>query len=901
MIVMERERIEAIKNSIDIKSYIESRGVSLKKNGQNYVALCPFHSEKTPSFSVNSEKQLFNCFSCGKAGDVFNFSMYLDSVNFVEAVKLVGKNSSSLSLPSKPITKKSKELLKLPESTIQKLLERTITIYENNDNGRKYLEQRGIKDAVLFINHRIGYCDGKIKEILPKDGDIRKQLNQLGILMQNDYERFTDCLVVPVFDIDDNITTLYGRSSNGKSNPHMFLPNRSTGLWNIRIIREYSKIIIVESIIDGLSVMTSGYPNVIAVQGTNGLLDADISLLKQNRIQEIILLFDGDEPGKKAVERLKEKLSGFSYEVKTFPNNHDPNSYLMEYGAEKLGEFIQSEGIKPVIESSSIPVSPEIQVTKESEPVIKSPSVPVIPPTPVNKFEILPDGFAVTYGLRRYMVLNLEKGSRKLRATVRLECGGKQPYADTINFYSARDRRSIAQDICRVFNEVTDTIESDITRLMLECEKFEKRSETAENADQKTIVEQMSEAERIDAETFGKSPDLIKLILNDFEKCGLLGEESNKILIYVAMTSRKRKMPLAVLHIASAGAGKTAMQEGAVGFCPPEDVVKRTILSGKALFYKGQDSLKHKVLALEEGDGADEAAYAIRSLISSGVLIVETTIKDLATGRLTTMENRVEGPTAVFFTTTNPDVDPETKSRFIVTGVDESKKQTQKILEFQRKQDLTDDLIESVEKDEIIKRHHNFQRLLQPIGVKNPYSEQLTYGDDRLQGRRDQPKYLALIKGVAFMRQMQKEIKYELKNGTKIPYIDVDLVDIKIANNLTHEILGKSLDELSGPARYLLIKLDEMVEHLFKKMHGNDKSSRQKRTDISFTRRDIREFTGWLNPRVHRYLRELLELEYLQIVAGKNGKKYTYKLTYEGQGKNGEKFVLGLTSVEDFV
>ena len=196
----------------------------------------------------------------------------------------------------------------------------------------------------------------------------------------------------------------------------------------------------------------------------------------------------------------------------------------------------------------------------------------------------------------------------------------------------------------------------------------------------------------------------------------------------------------------------------------------------------------------------------------------------------------------------------------------------------------------------IIKKHINFQRLLKPLGVKNPYSSQLTYADDRLQGRRDQPKYLNLIKSIAFLHQMQKQIRSSQKNGTSIPWVEVELEDICIANKLTREILGRSLDELSRPGRDLLMLLDEMIETLW---HKSKKDTKLKRTDITFTRRDIREYTGWSNTRVHRYLKELVDLEYILIDAGRNGSRYRYKLTYEGQGKDGSKFVLGLMSVDN--
>ena len=411
------------------------------------------------------------------------------------------------------------------------------------------------------------------------------------------------------------------------------------------------------------------------------------------------------------------------------------------------------------------------------------------------------------------------------------------------------------------------------------------------------IQQALSAQEKNEAERFGKSPNLIKRILADFEACGLVGEEPNKLLSYLAMTSRKMDDPLSVLVLSSSGAGKTALQDTALEFCPPEDLVKLTSLSGKALFYKDKMSLKHKVLALEEGAGAEDASYAIRNLITAGELIIESAVKDPASGRIVTMENRVEGPTSVFITTTDPETDPETRSRFFVTSIDESREQTRAILAFQRKRQTLEGLADQAKVDAILRRHRNFQRLLKPLAVLNPYGNQLTYGDDRLQGRRDQPKYLNLIKAVAFLRQMSKPVRMFGNNGSSFEYIEVDLQDITTANDLANDILGHSLDELSRPGRDLLLQLDAMVETRVKDLTKDDDSRQPRRTAISFSRREIRDFTGWSNYRVHTHLKELTELEYLIIESGRNGQSYRYHLAYDGQGQDGERFMLGLTPV----
>jgi hypothetical protein len=268
----------------------------------------------------------------------------------------------------------------------------------------------------------------------------------------------------------------------------------------------------------------------------------------------------------------------------------------------------------------------------------------------------------------------------------------------------------------------------------------------------------------------------------------------------------------------------------------------------------------------------------------------------------------VEGPTAVFLTTTKPDSDPETKSRFFITSVDESRAQTQAILVSQRRRQTLAGLTDKMAVEPILRKHRNFQRLLQPLPVVNRYADQLSYADDRLQGRRDQPKYLNLINAVALLRQMQKaQVAPPNAPGGALPYIEVDKEDIRLANELATEILGHSLDELSRPATDLLQLLLKMQTKPAADTAKEKNPSRPPTTDEAqwvqaspaFTRRQIREFTGWGNARVHRYLQELIELEFVLMEHGRNGVLHRYRLAYDGQGGDGGKFLLGLKSVNE--
>jgi len=895
-----------LKQNVSILHVCAAHGIDLKKHGTaDYVGRCPFHDENEPSFIVTPSKNLWHCMGCDKGGSVIDLVMQLDGITFREAVDKLMTSNGLISRGSTATKQKDPkpDRPEIPAERAAALIERAVTIYEKNlaeaEEGTSYLDHRGITDAGLLTRHRAGYCKGNLSEILPGNGNVRDELAAVGILLEPnkpdatpELERFGGCVVFPVLDVDGNLVTLYGRYTNDGIKRHAFLPGRPTGLWNAPVMKTYSELLIVESILDGLSVEVAGFPNVVAAQGTNGLTDADIEDMKLHGVTAVTLLLDGDDAGAKAAAKLQPRLEagGLAVTVKALPADQDPNSYLTEHGAEALARFLASDAWTPSEMNLTPGPAPEPSVKRADGAPDQAPGNS----SPQN------GGFAVTFGLRTYNLLGLDKGPRKLRATVRVEHAGKL-HVDTLDFYSARSRRALAQDLCRIYDEPPETIEADIAKLIKRCESTPTRSEAAANTPDPVAM--LTAADRSEAEAFGRRPDLAAAILADFETCGLVGEEPNKLLAYLAATSRKTDDPLSLLCLSSSGAGKTALQDTALLFVPPEDLVKFTSLSGKALFYKDRLSLKHKVLALEEGDGAEEASYAIRNLISAGELVIESTIKDIGSGRLTTMENRVEGPSSVFLTTTNPNTDPETKSRFWVTFIDESREQTRAILDFQRKRHTLDGVRGSLEVDAVLKRHRNFQRLLRRLVVVNPYADRLTYGDDRLQGRRDHPKYLNLIKAVSFLHQMQRETRVAKRStGEAFEYIEVTPGDVRTANKLAHEILGHSLDELSRPSRMLLGELEKMVRARIKataaetcqaeSMGDADQGDRLHR--FTFSRRQVREFSGWSNYRVHTHLKELIEFEYISVESDRATNSHRYRLQYEGQGKDGTRFMLGL-------
>jgi len=405
----------------------------------------------------------------------------------------------------------------------------------------------------------------------------------------------------------------------------------------------------------------------------------------------------------------------------------------------------------------------------------------------------------------------------------------------------------------------------------------------------------MSAGEKEAALEFLRDGKLSERIVADFRRCGFEGERATVLVAYLAAVSRKLGEPFSVLVIARSGAGKSALQEAVCGFVPPEDLVRVTRLTSQALFYKDPESLKRKLLSVAEEEGAIGAAYSLRTLASDQRLAIAATRTDPATGKLHTEHYEVHGPVSIITTTTSPEAfDEETRSRFVQLTLDESSKQTEAILERQRRKYSLAGQLERAVAEQVRRLHHHAQRLLRPVGVVNPYHDELSYPTDRLILRREQQKYLALINAIALLHQHQREIKRavsEQAGEVEIEYVEVTLNDIALANELAQAILSRSLDELSPPVRGMLGEIRRLYEE-----RAGALGVEIERVQLS--RREIREATGWSDWQVRVYCRQLVELEYLYLVSGANGKRFVYELACDAAETEGRVLLRGLLDVE---
>lgn len=867
--------LEQLKQSVDLVALIEASGVTLKKRGRSFQGRCPFHEDKTPSFTVTPAKQLWHCFGCGEGGDAIRFVQKREGVSFKEAVKRLGlrpaqgtdtaqpplsSTSATHSAPAQPVA--------LTEVERAKLLERVARFYAqrflDRAEGMQYLvKRRGIKNVPLLRDYRIGYADGALLQALPQDDERSARFRALGVITERGREFFAGCVVFPLFDVNGNVVNLYGRRIEGGEVNHLYLPGPKVGLWNYQAARRSTSLLLTESVIDALTLVDRGLADVLPCYGAGGLTEDQLELFEQCKTQSITLCFDGDEAGRRGVEKVTEQLKGKPIAVQAvkLPEGEDINSFLSKH---ELADF---NALLPRTASSTAPESSAATAAG------------VVPAAGAPIYERTAHGFTWRTGARCYEVKAIARQGTQLKATLKASLTTDKNRGfelHTLDLYSARSRDAYAQSCAVLFGLEAAVVKADLTQILEQVEAWT----PAESA--QPVKVEMSEHERDAALELLRDPQLLDRIEADLSRLGVAGESLNKQLCYLASISRKLEDPLSLLIQSRSAAGKSTLQHAVLALVPEEDKIVYTRMTDQALFYQDPTALVHKVLALEEAAGLGGAAYSLRALQSSKQLAIATTTKDPVTGKLRTEHYTVQGPVAVLLTTTSASLDEETLSRFLTVTIDESAEMTARIFAEQREADTLAGYLRQRERAALIARHQAAQRLLEPVAVINPYAPQLTFPSHGLRARRDHKKYLMLIKVIAFLHQHQRvlrsvEVKDAADAGAQpLRYIEVTRDDIRHANRLALSVLGASSSELSAPARNLLAHV-----HRFVKQHCEAQQISPR--EYTFTRKSVREAIGWSDWQVRTHIRELEELEYLKARSGAWGKEYVYELVYDAE------------------
>jgi len=874
---LEEFEVDDIKKKVDIVDLFESFGVKLSGKDGNYTGLCPFHEDHTPSLSVDREQGLFNCFSgnCKAKGSVVDAVMSFKNTDFKGAMAYLKGYSPSVKV-SKPVQEK-----KEPKTNVIEAFDTSINSVQainaivdyyhkrlyDNQKALEYLKRRGLRNAANYPLYSIGFADGTLLETL-SDGQ-KEALKESGIVTDastklstgKDKEHFRNCLIFPIFDDTSQVVGLYGRDINdGSTFKHRYLKGNHKGIWNRKASKAYSdELILTECIIDALSLIELGFQNIQSIYGTNGFTEEHLQTLKDDRVKTVILALDNDPstssgqagPGQKAAESIKERLVNEGFKVKI----------LNPYGGKDWNEALVNG--KLVYEELKALISDLAVFEKEEE---------------------LKEGFKARDDKGQYyftcldMVYRLtgvkEVFANSLKVTVKagLATSKDDFFIDTVDLYIYRSRSTFAGHLAGQFGVEAKRVERDLLNILEYLEGL--REKKLEKEKPSAVV--ITDLQREMALNFLKNSDLLDETSRDLEVLGYAGEDVNKQLVYLAGTSRLMPKPLSVYIQSSAGSGKSYLIDTVLKAMPPEKVNSVTSVSDRAMNYYDEDKLVDCILAMGEALHNEDVERDIRQMQSENMICRSVTMKDPKTGEMKTVQIEKKVRMTFMMTSTALSLNPENASRCLVLNVDESKEQTGLVHRMQRHKRTVEGYLEQTHiVPKLIEKHITAQRLLTKHRIFNSFSPCLRFPQMKAIFRRAQEQFLTLIDSVCFLRQFQKK-----ENGILDPYtgqeiagINCDLSDYGVSRKLFIDggLMGNVYDFPPG--------LEELFEEIRKFAGKRAKKENLKPEEISLIQTDVRDLTGLSVEGVKKYMRMLVEYEFLQLVGGRrHGTRFCYKL-----------------------
>jgi DNA primase catalytic core len=931
--------VERVKREVDLVALVEESGVKLHRQGKDWAGLCCWHEDHQPSLVVSPEKRLWHCLgACAIGGTAIDWVMRRDGLAFREAVELLqhrlGSSPASLPDAESPLPPVVEAWMDDVEKMAAVVAYYRATLQETPE-ALRYLARRGLESAELLERFQLGFANRTLTLRLPSNrtkigAELRERLVELGIFRRGTgHEHMNGRITVPLFDERGAVVGMYGRvirSNLHASTPdHLNLPGPLRGIFNREALTS-KELILCEALFDAMSFWAAGYRHVTATRGADNLTDELFEAMLAHGTERVHIAFDRDRAGEEGAAAVAEKLMAQGIECfrVQFPRDMDANQYarrvqpaekslgLALRSAQWLGKAasvvvsslatpeaaLQPAAAPPLAAAAppelTVPASPAAPALEETIAAEELPASPA-PPQPGSDLaaELRGEEVVLWLGDRRYRVRGLFKNLSFELLRINLLASRQDAFfVDTFDLYSARARLAFAKQVATELAIDEAIARHDVGRVLLKLEALQEEAIHAALAPAEPQAAPMSEAEREEALAFLRDPRLVDRLREDFVHCGVVGEEANTLVGYFAATSRKLKSPLAVLIQSSSAAGKSALLEAVLAMMPEEERVKYSAMTGQSLFYMSEQDLRHKILALVEEEGAQRASYALKLLQSEGELTIASTGKDPHSGRLVTHEYKVEGPVAILLTTTAVDIDEELLNRCLILTVDEDREQTRAIHRQQRESWTLEGFLREEEREAILARHRNAQRLLDSLPVLNPYAPRLEFLDTQVRTRRDHKKYLALIATIALLHQHQRRrVKVQTRRRGEVECVEVALSDIALANRLAHEVLGRTLDELPPQTRRLLKLLDAMVAEACEKLQID-------RSDYRFHVRQVREWTGWGQTQLRLHLARLVDLEYVVVHRGGRGQTFVYELVYDGSGEDGRPFLPRLIDVE---
>lgn len=380
-----------------------------------------------------------------------------------------------------------------------------------------------------------------------------------------------------------------------------------------------------------------------------------------------------------------------------------------------------------------------------------------------------------------------------------------------------------------------------------------------------TNTKVLSETEITEAKEFLKSNNLLQSTNDLLGNSGIVGEEINRLIMYLIFTTRKLQNPLHIISLASSGTGKSYLQEKVSQCIPDEDKKEITSLSPNSFYYQEQTILKHKLILLEDLTGAESSMYPIRELQSKKYIIKEVSHKN-SKGDTITITKKVEGPVCIGACTTSEQVYEDNANRSFLIYLDDSEEQDKRIMDYQRAEAAgqIDHTIQYKAKQLL----QNVQRVLKPVKVINPYAMYLNIPTEVFKKRRTNAHYLQFIEAITFYKQYQKQEIVNEETGEW--YIQTDLEDIQEANELIKHILLRKSDELNGATRNYLEQLKKYLKE---------------KQQTEFKTKEVRTHYRLNHNSQKQYMLTLVQNGYIRKNTGNQKQGFTYSVVNANEYK----------------
>jgi len=795
--------LDRIQDSVSLVELFEREGIQLKATGKDKFACCPFHDEKTPSLSVND--RFFHCLGCGEHGNHFQFLMKHKKVSFIEAVKQVAVMGK---VPLDSIDFGEAQIQHETTEKRDKILAAAVAYwkrtYKSTKEAKKYIKSRGIS-AQVAEQYEVGYDDGELKGHLIADcGFDLRDLRTMGLVNEKGNDRFWGRVVFPIYK-DDRVVNVCGRSLQNDANIKYLNLHENEGVFNFNLGRREREVWAVEGVIDALVMISNGVPNVVAHLGTQGFKDSYLNALKRSGVSRLLLLPDHDEPKGSAkfpesyktaaVTSARALNQGLDVMVGEIPEaGEDPADFFSNTGStDKIKLF---EPLRWVRERTAI--SDPILVARRLSPLGAGPDVS-------KEFEMAVGG-------QKWRMLKSSQTSSGLKGCLLIENKkGREVFKDHVDLWSTTRRRSISKEVGldeEIVNIICSVLEKQFDTISI-LDREERRAYKI--AKSKNALPEY--AEELAAE-LRNSPTLLEDIRNDVTSMGYVGEDINKVLLYLIGLSAKMTEPLGCFIASDSGAGKSALVEVVVKLFPNDHVHLISRMTDQALYYMDEHGLKNKWLIVAERSGIEQseaADFNLRTFFSEKKLVLLRPEKNEVTGTFESKTHTVYGPIAYTETTTALGVHDENATRLIEMNIRESDDQTAAVHDYQRNMVMMDTAsaraLDKARK-RLVMKHKAFINSLKQVEVRIPYADRITFPTNLTRARRDLLKFLNLIKTIAFAHQFQREIVEE--DG--VSFVDATVEDYEMAYHLSKDAIRKAFSAVPERSMDLLQEIFQVLK-----------------------------------------------------------------------------------------